>query len=488
MKRTNLLQPLVLGTILAGGFMVAWAVVGLWTVEIGAACVGAGSSSEKLVFLADGTPLIAYQTDPQEGRQFRDLDGNPVVPPDRENNTWAATTPLPASLPLTAGKGDVSWEERLRSFADGGNPVVYWYFVTDGRTDGTGYFVGYDSQSKTRVGYIGTAGFREDTPPAGELFPFGGAVSGPRSRLLSTQPDGMPANHPDKHAGGKAPPGSVSTWDVYLLGRDGKLYHTDLQQRKTHVIPVGQRMRSLAMVAGFADPVRGTPHRVAVRTDEAVLILDELGGGLACYPIPEEVRESSFRFGESTAGEAIFERSIPAGRTIVEHRIWWVMPDSQSRRTTVALAAGGDGLRLEVLASAVVVPSPLGLLALLGWTSAGNLLGDGQAATYSEALAQTVVQFWPAFAGVQILAAALALLCRRRLVRYQASRAEQVAWPLFLLVLGLPGWIAFRFGRSWPVLEACPACETAVPRDRECCACCENEFPRPALRGTEVFA
>jgi hypothetical protein len=37
-------------------------------------------------------------------------------------------------------------------------------------------------------------------------------------------------------------------------------------------------------------------------------------------------------------------------------------------------------------------------------------------------------------------------------------------------------------------LEACPDCGVTVPRDRESCLCCTNDFPRPALKGTEVFA
>jgi hypothetical protein len=57
-----------------------------------------------------------------------------------------------------------------------------------------------------------------------------------------------------------------------------------------------------------------------------------------------------------------------------------------------------------------------------------------------------------------------------------------------VLLLGLPGWIGYRFGRKWPVLEACSECGHTVPRDRENCVCCTNNFPRPALKGTEVFA
>jgi hypothetical protein len=88
----------------------------------------------------------------------------------------------------------------------------------------------------------------------------------------------------------------------------------------------------------------------------------------------------------------------------------------------------------------------------------------------------------------QLLAAGLAILCYRRQVRYRGSRSERIVWPLFVLALGLPGWVAYRFCRTWPVLETCSACGVGVPRDRGECAHCEADFPAPALKGTEVFA
>jgi hypothetical protein len=88
----------------------------------------------------------------------------------------------------------------------------------------------------------------------------------------------------------------------------------------------------------------------------------------------------------------------------------------------------------------------------------------------------------------QLLAAGLAWLCYRRQVRYRATRSERVLWPLFVLAFGLPGWVGYRFGRRWPVLESCPKCGVDVPRDREDCTDCEVAFPGPALKGTEVFA
>jgi hypothetical protein len=87
-----------------------------------------------------------------------------------------------------------------------------------------------------------------------------------------------------------------------------------------------------------------------------------------------------------------------------------------------------------------------------------------------------------------VVAVGLAVLCYHRQLRYGERGWDRWLWLLFVLVLGLPGWIGYRFGRSWPVLEACPGCGTSARRDREACVHCEADFPRPALRGTEVFA
>ena len=59
---------------------------------------------------------------------------------------------------------------------------------------------------------------------------------------------------------------------------------------------------------------------------------------------------------------------------------------------------------------------------------------------------------------------------------------------VFAFIFGLPGWIAYRFHRTWPVLEECPACHQPSPRDREDCLDCGKAFPPPPLKGIEVFA
>src|SRR5262249_8331950 len=156
--------------------------------------------------------------------------------------------------------------------------------------------------------------------------------------------------------------------------------------------------------------------------------------------------------------------------------------DGRSRAATASVA-WGDGWREKALAG-VVVPSPLLLGAFAGGTRPQALLRVGAARSYPEALARTAEEFWPALLLAQALAAALAALCHLRQRRYGAAGAERVAWPLFVLALGLPGWVGYRFGRAWPALARCGDCGRAVPLDRESCARCAADFPRPALAGT----
>jgi hypothetical protein len=487
MNREGVFQPLALAAVLAAGFVVVWCLLGMWAVGVGEYVAGRGPGGARLLFLADGTPRVAYAAGRHGERQYRDLGGNPVPPPETEAG-WLVGSRLPAALPARPA-GEAPWDRRVRSFADGGVPPVYWYVVSDGRPDGAAYFVGYDSQSKACVGYLGTAGFRAGPVPPGELIPFGGATAGPAARVFCTQRDHNPTEHPEERTGGRAPRGSVSMWDVYVLGRDGKIYHADLHARTLQVALDEPGLRSAALVAGVADPVRGTPHRLAARTDDAVLVLDERGGMLQRYPIPEALRGGDVTFAETSGGEALMYWNSPFDNlaTEVEYRICRVAPDGRCREAGVTLPWPGPMRSLRVFGG-VVVPAPLVLGGLVGIGRPRELLDEGLATTYPEALARALTEYGPGLAIAQLLAVVLAVLCYRRQVRYGASGAGHVVWPLFVLLLGLPGWVGYRFGRSWPALEACPACGAGVPRDREGCARCEAEFPRPALKGTEVFA
>jgi hypothetical protein len=488
MKTKGIVQPLVLAAVLAVGFAVVWGLVGTWAVEVGEYVTREQTSVERLIFLPDGTALVEVaEVGRHEARHYRDLDGRPVSRPHADNSHWLKGTPLPAALPERAGPGDIPWGQRLGSFADGRSPAGYWYFVSDGRPDGAGYFVCYDSKSNACLGYLGTAGFRAGPLPPDEMVPFGGAVSGPQSRVLCTEQHHGHTEHPDARAAGQAPRGSLSTWDVYVLGRDGKVYHADLQNHTLEVVLDEPGLRSAAVVLGVHDAERGTPHYLAVRTEDAVLVLDERGGPLKRWRVPASLREREFAYAETSGGEAVLTWHGPYDPSVaeVEYRIAWVA-DGRCREAGVSLPY--PGVRSSPALAGVVFPSPLVLGGYLASMRTGELLHSGLSAAYPEALARAFTEFRSALGFALVVAFGLAALCYRRQVRYGAGTAERVLWPLFVLALGLPGWVGYRCGRSWPVLEACPECAARVPRDRAGCARCEAEFPPPPLKGTEVFA
>lgn len=490
MNRKGIVQSLVLAGLLTVGFTAVWGVISFWALEVGTHVVAGITPqavmfeiSENLGFLSDGTPVIASRQGGQQ-RRLHDLQGNPVDEPDAEHPFMRL-----AALPSRSNADEAAdWEQRIHSFADGRVPSGYWYFIADGRHEGSGYFVGYDSESHTCLGYLGLAGVCEEQPPPQDLIPFAGLASGPKGRLYCIQPARGPADHPQRGNAARAPHGSVSTWDVYVLGRDARLYHVDLQKRIIHVAFDSAPVLSAVLTAGVPDGIRGTPFRPTVRTEDAVLILDERGQVRKRYPIPQQLRGQDLSFGETSSGEAVMYANSPEDILAmqVEYHICRVDPSGRCWQTTTVLPFAG--VKRLVPMAGFVIPSPVFLAGIVAAGRAPMLRDDGLAATYREALSQALREFWLPLVVAQMIAFSCAVLCYRRQVRSGVSRTERIVWPLFVLLLGLPGWIGYRFGRSWPVLESCPECGRVVPRDRESCVRCANDFPHPALKGTEVFA
>jgi hypothetical protein len=161
----------------------------------------------------------------------------------------------------------------------------------------------------------------------------------------------------------------------------------------------------------------------------------------------------------------------------------WMAPSGSFRMARTQLAWSGSG-PTDVALRGVLWPSPVLLGSFVGVMRPRDLLNEGLSPAYAAALDRAIREH----ASALLIAVGCAYLCYRRQVRYGTHRRERLARPLFVLAFGLPGWIGYRFGHSWPLLETCPQCAAAVPRDREECCRCEMEFPRPALKGTEVFA
>lgn len=476
MNAKGLFHRLVLDAVLALGFFAVWMVVGVVVLESETVIAAKNFGGDQLSIRADGTALIAHYEE-NGVVHYRDLRGTPVAIPEDDSTRWLNETRLPPSLPWR--EEDHQWEKRACFFGDGRTPATVWYFIADGRPDGIAYFVGYDSYSKAKIGYLGVAGFRAETPPPEDQFPFAGSTSGERTRVFSPGED----NRVRVVVGS-----SLTPCIVYVLGLDQKVYEADLRKRTVRVAVHNRGLRSLFYIAEPSkDPAQRT-WRLAGRTDEAILVFDMHGNEQQRYPIPAELRERPITFGETSAGEAVMYLS--SERTLMDteavYRLFWVRPDGRSRAAEVTLPHD-SGLRSLRYFAAALAPSPLAL-EVTGVVRSRDLQEEGLTPTLFAAIGRTWREFWPALAIAQMIALSLAVLCYRRQVRYGTRRVERIVWPLFVLVLGLPGWIGYRFGRSWPALETCAECGAVVPRDRASCIRCEVDFARPALQGTEVFA
>jgi hypothetical protein len=494
-RKARTVHLLALAVLLGAGFFAVWVLVGSWANAFVGETILPPTSTERLIFLRDGTPIIT--TSYVRGitpAQYRDLAGNPVYFSDLEpdNERWAPGVELPVQPPEDFEWEDPSWPNRLRCAADDRQPPNYWFFVTDGRPGGSAYLVGYDSKTRLPIGFMGTDGFRLDSPPPDRQFPFSFPESFSACRMFGQQFSwGSGGGYPSLVSFGRHKTSDIPPWVAYVLTDDGALYQVDLSKRTvTRVLAnVTVRAASLAWQSLFHPLPQDEHQKLIVRTDEEILVLNPENRLLRTYTIPAELVTQSFSWFETPAGASVLYRRKPTKD--VSDDIWqyWVS-DHAGRvliQSEVNLYKDTAELHLDAFMEALI-PSPLLLDALVGWIEPRERLRSHKADSFGEALTASIAGSWPALVGVHLLSAGLAWLCYRRQVRYGADRVERLLWTGFVFALGLPGWVGYRFARSWPVLERCPACDASVPQDREHCCACATAFPLPARRGTEVFA
>ena len=130
-------------------------------------------------------------------------------------------------------------------------PAVNWFFVHDGKPQGSGYFVGYESVSNRLVGFIGLAGSRSHSVPAGERIPV-------RSELVV----------------------DYSNWSSAPLSINSARYamrpeRWDLPPRLVYV-PSGDRLRLVDLAARTVVTVFEAPEPIE---SVGIPVLSNYGGG-----------------------------------------------------------------------------------------------------------------------------------------------------------------------------------------------------------------
>jgi hypothetical protein len=377
------------------------------------------------------------------------------------------------------------WYTRIVGINDGGVPATYWYLVHDGRINGLAYGVGFQASSRQVSGYFGRRGFAESLPPRSDWFRVPGTMG------MYGKVNFYGYGQEPRWSGGQS---------SFLLLAEGKLWKIDLVNKQitafldcpsaTMTGPVYRLLESPPLAkdqTGFYSAQSMTPMDAGVREAEALTIINLQTGQEVRYPLAAELRDKQLSVARLANGQLLTIASKD-WRSEDQDVIWLAPSGEVARRATVHIEPQytPPSWASRGWQNACAGPVPLYNAVYSLVAAPQQAIGEGEAADVSEALRLVLSQTWPSMIAVLVAGIVCAVIAYRRQRRYGLPYAG--IWAVFAFLLGVPGWIAYRYHRIWPVLEECRACHQVSPRDRERCLDCGAEFPGPELKGIEVFA
>jgi hypothetical protein len=473
---------MLVAAIVALGIGAAWCTVAGWVARIITSALRPAEDYEQLLVSVEGQPLITRTSRSEAGdEQVLTLDGQPVKT-SRQDLLYPQMLQHPDQR---LQRSTPEWDSRITSANDGGTPEVYWYLIHDGLRNGRAYGVGFHSKTKLIVGYFGREGFANVRPPREQWFEIRGddGLSGATGATNVNQPYFSRA----------------SDALIPLLAND-KLFVIDVARREVKALvdcPAAEQVGSvwrLPKKPPHPDPDAlnqaaqlTTPTDVLVRQPDSVLVVDHRTGKHTAFPLPADARHAMLAGFLLADGSLLLEvwdlRHWQEGEDLL-----WIAPSGEVVKRRHVLLAGRyvrDSEASFGWFAALVAPAPIASGVVLS-LSPMVMAASGQADSYAAGFFKMVRAIWLSVLVVVLAGVGCAVGAYRRQRRLGLPHAG--AWAAFTFILGVPGWIAYRFHRGWPVLEECPACHQAAPRDREACLDCGAVFPQPGLKGIEVFA
>jgi hypothetical protein len=478
MRRFSTTTALLLTLVLALGFAPVWGFVAGSLIDW---VLPSHAGQASFMVQQDGTPLMQHMDAVNHSLFYTDLRGQPV----EVNSEDLALPWADLQMPDAEDRSETIWRGRILRFSDKRSRPTNWYAISDGRSPGRAYFVGYDVASKYRVGFLAKDGFRESQPPAEDCFPIAGGARGIHNRVVSVQSPGM-YTFGGSDAYARSPGAETSDfkdWQHFLLGDDQRIYEIDLRERSVRVAFTALHIKAGELYSKNSK----SPTFLVVRTDHELLVLNRQFKVERTYTIPAELATRPFRWAEVAPDHALAtwtRYSLSVTDNGAEAIAWFDQAGKISRRET------GPARTNAWYNTTIALACPIFVIVVLmvGWICPYELLEKGTTDSWSIAQRVAIEGSWPAIVFVTVLSAALAVACYRRQVRYAVTPAERTVWPIFVFLGGLPVWVVYRFGRHWPVLERCPECGALNPRDRETCVACRQEFPLPEREGFEILA
>jgi hypothetical protein len=321
--------------------------------------------------------------------------------------------------------------------------------------------------SRRPVGYIGRNGFCAEEPPPEEQF------------LVDSRVFDTPSRDMDVRI--KDPRQITDPGQTYLLTDDG-LVSINLRDRSVKSLLADATILSCARY--FDDFILRMPDRMLAITRD--------GKEHESFPLPAELRNVGFDYFPTKEHVAVVlrkERHV--------NDLFWIDHDGKiTRQEHVALR--NDSRRAEAennLVNSVtwLCPAlPLGAAAYGCWNAYKIWKHENHATPSDEPqghfarLREDLEDYLMLLVIPSVASAILALIAYRRQRKFGLPSTG--LWVVFVLLFGLPGFFGYLAHRVWPARLPCPKCGKLVSRDRPACFACGQEFPEPAMKGTEVFA
>ena len=514
MARRKGAERIVVALVLALGLGITWAT----------ACAIGGSvysafwpspprSYENVVVAIDGTPLI--QT--RHGNNYYDttlrtLDGQAI---ELESENWLGQASL--SKPYRAPRfiqWPITWSERIAGCSDYRKPPGAWVLVRDDRRPGHAFFVGYDTVSRAKIGYIGRKGFRNALPPSDEWFDLGDAMLNWGSQVVaSSNYVTFGSSRANFYVGATAGKDRLGPWVIFLKDGD-TIQEVDLRDHR--VRPVGE-FETLLGVSVCAQPVAmpdenepegnkldeiepsdeepvdqiqsepKTAHRLLARCSDRIIEINPFDGTEQEYPLPEWLREvqlTAYSIGQDQLLLQVKQGWWESGNVV--DLVWLSTSGEVDRKETVKLAGHVPGdPRQASLGIAAVAPSLLPWLAGTFGVGPWAQMNMHQFPTWTAAVQEAIGYAWPGLMVVALLSIVLAAIVYQWHSRYH--RPNRVAWTVMVLLTTLPGFLAYWIMHCRPPICGCEACGEQVPSNRDACAACGESLAEPRVRDTSIL-
>jgi hypothetical protein len=233
-----------------------------------------------------------------------------------------------------------------------------------------------------------------------------------------------------------------------------------------------------------ADGASTTVNRIAIRTADAIILLDPPTGEKREYSLPAHLRDKTLQV-YSLANEQLLLQWWDMD-TWQQELLWLSTDGAVARQDKVTLSNyRGESEQEAGILGAIAMPVPIGFVLAIFLVPI-SLLQSGQADTYLDAVRTSLDTGWIGLVAAIAIGTMLAWITNCLQRKY--LRSATGIWCTFVLLLGLPGFLAYLIEHRRPKLEACGECGAIVPRDRDACAACRTEFAPPARLGTEIFA